>query len=103
MSSGFFFPSLLYLLRICEPPGQSVALPVSFLFMLLEHGARGDLFSALAVPAGLPGGFLDVLVLALLLFANPTHVSFFRHIDLPMTCSVVARSLKRRVDILPVD
>src|SRR5712691_7282829 len=84
MSSGSFLPSLFTSFEFAEHrlAAQSTALFVSLLFMLLQHGARGDLFSALAVPARFLRRFLDVFVLALLFGAHATHVSFLRHVDL---------------------
>ena len=55
---------------------------VPFLFMLLQHGARGDLFSALALATRPLRCFLDALVLALLFVTNAAHMFFLRHNDL---------------------
>src|SRR2546425_1808467 len=86
MSSGFFLPLVFTSLGFADTnsrTAQSVAFLVLSIFMLLQHGARGDLFCALAIATRFSGGFLDVLILSLLLLAHATHVSLSRHNDLP--------------------
>src|SRR5713101_8646533 len=84
MSSGFFLPLLFTSLVFADTnsrTAQSVAFLVPFVFMLLQHGARGDLFCALAIATRFLGGFLDVFILALLFLTNPAHMLFSRHSD----------------------
>src|SRR5260370_12504636 len=91
MYSGFFLPLLFTSLGFADTnsrTAQSVAFLVPFVFMLLQHCARGDLFCALAIATRFLGGFLNMLILSLLLLAHATSGSLSRLIY-PLTSAIL--------------
>ena len=59
----------------------SVTLGMALLLVLLHDGPRRNLFGAPAIPPGLLGRLLDVLILPLLLVADAPHVLSLWHGD----------------------
>src|SRR5437667_407644 len=79
VTSATFSPTPFPVVDAWSPAAGLAALGVALRLVLLHDRPRRDFLGTPAIAAGLPGGCLDVLVLASLLRADAAQTPTFRH------------------------